>query len=987
MILNCKTHYSILRSINRAETVAKRCEELGYDFCAITDIKTLAGVVQFSKECNKLDIKPILGIDIGDLLILSKNLAGWKKLVQICSAVNRPGETLDLSKYVDENLIGIMKDPYHLIFSDVDAAYLSPDPKSLASPNWSDCYLKWIQTYSELFPNNLYLGLTGNRFPAEELCTKAARWAGKKLGLKCVAVPPCYYPEKVDAFDHRTVLCIDLGIKLKEAIYRAPAEYIQYFNNSDYYLESCQKLDFEAEDLYVAMEIAQECEKYSIEKQQRTPKFDCPDSNEYLRELCREGWKRKIAKKIPKEKIEIYKNRIEHELETLIDAELADYFLIVQDLTNYAKRKGRLLGVARGCLTGDVPIYLSTGQTRPISEIRTGDFVITEGGRPHRVVNKFEYKIKETLTEIKCVFGDTASPLRLTGDHKVLCEKSVLTEEYKKALDKWKHKVKKYEEPVGALEWVQADSIQKGDWLFTPFPVIKTLDVSRFDLAEFCCKSNHRFDDNYVYHDQMNTLCNIVAKTNRVSRYLDLDGEWFYIFGKFVGDGWFRLDRSRSEIGFAFNSDDTTEIELVKKKFESIGCSTSTHKHKTAKLVQVNVQSYFIRRLFEYLHPRYRCTPETKHIPDFVLKSSDKNIESYISGYVSADGHIDTNDVVCTTVSKELAYQTKFLCLRLKQPCSIAVEHRKDKRVGFSNLQPSYTVTYPIQKYKKNLSNYRILSNGYLQRVVATRKFDYEGIVYDLQISCKSNYLTSSCLVHNSAGGCLTSYLLNITELDPIKHNLIFERFWNPARKGSLPDIDLDFPADMRDEIIEYIKNKYGTEYVASVITYQTFQGRSALTDVLRVHDACTFEEMKVITKPIPDKARIADELQNMREQGEDAKIIRWALENKPDQLREWAYLDDAGNVQGEFSKQFEQAMRLEGLKTTSSKHPAGVIIGTEKLSECCPMLMDKNSNEPICGLEYTDLESIGIVKIDVLAIRFLDKIEGVMKLVSTGKI
>jgi len=240
-----------------------------------------------------------------------------------------------------------------------------------------------------------------------------------------------------------------------------------------------------------------------------------------------------------------------------------------------------------------------------------------------------------------------------------------------------------------------------------------------------------------------------------------------------------------------------------------------------------------------------------------------------------------------------------------------------------------------------------------------------------------------------SAAGCLVSYLIGITSIDPIKYNLLFDRFYNAGRNSgnriSMPDIDVDVPIDKREDIINYIKNKYGHDKVSQMITFNTIKGRGALKDVLRVYGNIGFEEMNKITKNIPDEAKIADELQEMKEETGESSIIRWALENNVDKLREWCYIDDDGELQGPLAKRFEQAIRLEGTKSNQSKHAAGIAISSEPLNEICPMIYDTKNNELIAGMEMQDLESIGIIKFDILGVAMLDKIMTIKMLLSQG--
>ena len=231
-----------------------------------------------------------------------------------------------------------------------------------------------------------------------------------------------------------------------------------------------------------------------------------------------------------------------------------------------------------------------------------------------------------------------------------------------------------------------------------------------------------------------------------------------------------------------------------------------------------------------------------------------------------------------------------------------------------------------------------------------------------------------------SAAGCLVSYLIGITAIDPIKYDLIFERFYNAGRntggRVSMPDIDVDVPMDQREHIIDYIKDTYGQDKVSQMITYNTLKGRGALKEVLRVYSNISFEEMNQITKHIPDEAKIADELQEMK----DASIIKRALENNSKPLNDWCHLKDDKLV-GPLEKRFEQAIRLEGTKCNQSKHAAGIAISQNSLSTICPMIYDTKTKKNIAGLEMNDLESIGVVKFDILGIGLLDKMMGVQSL------
>ncbi|NDB58637.1 PHP domain-containing protein [bacterium] len=228
-----------------------------------------------------------------------------------------------------------------------------------------------------------------------------------------------------------------------------------------------------------------------------------------------------------------------------------------------------------------------------------------------------------------------------------------------------------------------------------------------------------------------------------------------------------------------------------------------------------------------------------------------------------------------------------------------------------------------------------------------------------------------------SAAGCLISYLIGITKIDPLEFDLLFSRFYNAGRNSadhiSLPDIDMDVPAKRRDDVLLYLKNKYGHDHVSQMITFGRLQGRSAIKEVLRVNEACSFAEMNTITKSIPNEAEISDQLADMDD--EDRSIIRWALLNNADDLRDFCHINEDGKLDGDYAEYFDQAIKIEGTFKTQGKHAAGVVISKHKLNTVCPMVDQRDSSEKIAGLEMADLESLGHVKFDVLGLSLLDKL------------
>lgn len=232
-----------------------------------------------------------------------------------------------------------------------------------------------------------------------------------------------------------------------------------------------------------------------------------------------------------------------------------------------------------------------------------------------------------------------------------------------------------------------------------------------------------------------------------------------------------------------------------------------------------------------------------------------------------------------------------------------------------------------------------------------------------------------------SSLGSLVSYLLGIGDIDPIKYNLIFERFYNPGRKSSLPDVDGDFPVEHRDEVCSYIKQRFKPEYTGHMITFGRMKGRAALKDVLRITEKCSFAEMNLITKHIPDESKISDQLQEM----EDPSIIKWALINHSKALSAYCVIKENGELDGEYAEEFKYAIKLSGINRATGKHAGGIVIGRRPLYDCCPLVRDKGTGEPLPAFEMEDIEKIGLVKYDILGCAALDKIAAVVNDIRNG--
>ena len=209
-----------------------------------------------------------------------------------------------------------------------------------------------------------------------------------------------------------------------------------------------------------------------------------------------------------------------------------------------------------------------------------------------------------------------------------------------------------------------------------------------------------------------------------------------------------------------------------------------------------------------------------------------------------------------------------------------------------------------------------------------------------------------------SAAGALVAFSLGITDIDPLQHELLFERFLNPERI-SMPDIDIDFCMNRRGEVIDYVTNKYGRENVAQIITFGTMAAKAAIKDVGRAMDM-----------PYADVDRIA-------------KMVPATLNIKlDDALKESAGLTEAYEKDKQVRDLFDTARKLEGLVRNSGVHAAGVVISPRPLIELVPLHKTKN-DEIVTAFDMVAIEKMGLLKMDFLGLTTLTILDDTLKLIA----
>ncbi|HNO71053.1 MAG TPA: DNA polymerase III subunit alpha, partial [Bacteroidia bacterium] len=232
-----------------------------------------------------------------------------------------------------------------------------------------------------------------------------------------------------------------------------------------------------------------------------------------------------------------------------------------------------------------------------------------------------------------------------------------------------------------------------------------------------------------------------------------------------------------------------------------------------------------------------------------------------------------------------------------------------------------------------------------------------------------------------SAAGSVVAYCTGITNIDPIKYNLLFERFLNPDRK-SMPDIDTDFDDEGREKVLNYVVEKYGKNQVAQIITYGTMAAKTSIKDVARVLDL-PLNDANMLTKLVPERPGIElDRVLHAPLSGAGGLTDKEKENLSSDDMELIRKLRDIYKTESAQSKVLKEALILEGSVRNTGVHAAGIIIAPKDLTEIIPVATAKDSELYVTQYEGTVVEDAGVIKMDFLGLRTLTIIRDALKLI-----
>ncbi|EJF07693.1 DNA polymerase III, alpha subunit [Thiovulum sp. ES] len=971
--LHFHTDYSLLDGANKIKNVAKKIKELGMSSVAITDHGNMFGAIDFYQTMSREGIKPIIGMEayvtnhdfgvkekgIFHLCLYAKDEVGYQNLMYLSSQAfenmyYKPRIPKKMLKERSEGLVCTSaclagEVNFHLNQSDKN--------RERGSKGYEEAK-KVALEYKEIFGDDFYLEIMrhgiGHQFNIDNDLIRLS----KETGIQLVATNDTHYTNAEDSEAHEVYMAIGTGKTwndpkrmrhtVHEFFIKSPADMEKVFKdipeaveNTNVIADKCNlKLNLgnpTPPNFKFTLEYAKEID---LELPQKEERFSFENDAVLFTEQSRRGLEERL-KFVPEEEHQKYRDRLEHEINTINSMKFPGYMLIVWDFVRYSGETNIPVGPGRGCLTKEAQVYVKDGfgfTQKSIDEVQVGDIVISHKNREKEVLETFKYEIEEELYKIETFYGDFVNPIVLTGDHKVY---------------------------LGNGEWKEAKEITEKDCLFQPIPkyLEDTSDDIKFDLLNFYDDSDFELikerifykNDIFIkpvvifnYNEKSNSFepveefddVELFGRTERgVSRYIrkDLLAELiiYYIYNGY-------LNEKHKTVNLVLNRSSMSRylgiylLEMGYKVYRAFS------KDKETFIIQDRILFSFFKKnnvqtLFNLLNS---LTSEVKNNILYMLLGQSNNIENMCDTN-------STEDLELFFREREIAEYTRMLLLSTYKPVSIEV------------LDNIYVLK---SHFASNEEEYQTFDDHIKLKVRKITKIPKKKTeVFDFSVKDDHSYTTTNYTVHNSAAGSLVAFALRITDIDPLKYDLLFERFLNPERV-SMPDIDMDFAQNKRKEIIRYVQEKYGRENVAQVTTFSSLLPKGVIRDVSRVFDI-PLPIVNEFVKLIPEELKIT-----LKKAKESEPRITDSLQNNPDLQKVW-----------------DISEKLEGLKRNTGIHAAGLVISNEALWNKTPLHLSKEGDFVTqYSLDY--LEDVDLIKFDFLGLKTLDVIFGAIDLVKKHK-
>lgn len=999
--LNIMTHYSNadtlqMRPNRSASKPEDYIEELSdHKAIAFTENNNVYNWYSKKKLCDENGIKYIHGVTLNvvqslekessvhHILLLAKNYEGVKEINELVGDSfegrnNKDGElhhfyfvprtSIDELRNVSDNVIMIVS--------------------GLNNPLWwtkrgnfNEENQLWLDFFEER-KANVWLGMSSNTGSNEHMFANEYM---KKLGFKMVLV------NNIMSHKPEHEYLRYLLNKSQTQRYEENKEYLALKDYSEIVKGFKEQGTFNQDEVDELINetnvISDMIEEFEMDERLKYPQIFA-NPKQKIRELVNKGFVERGLDKLPPEELKVYVKQANHELEVMEKTQSIDYMLLEQYYKEEMRKQGVYHAPARGCTTQDTLVYTQEG-LKNINNIEIGENVYTHDGSLQVVENTMSYPTdtNEEMYNIKTFYSNKTGET-YTGNHLLLAAKK---------------------DNISNHKWVRADELTKNHYLVFPKfkaseSVFNTVDLNKYNDA-------YDYDDHYIYYnrnvnkkvphsvrdiakkldmsrsvverlrdglnikdgnrlkleiyleehfhsvdewrDYLNKNTRVIHKLNR---FIPVDEDFCYLLGLLTGDGWIAKSKN-NVVGAAFNTSENHEyyVDFVKNIFGD-DVNVGKNIHKTKNVVQYYIYNPMFYNFLKEFWCNYDYTAQSKQFSDNVMLLPVELKESLLRGYIDADGSVrEDGRVTITSVSKKLISQYKIMLSELGIPTGLMYRKKHfnpDSLVEKNN--DSWQVMFSLKTINNDSrENRTIINNDFIYKKINSIK-KVKGIknVYDIRVKNNHSYVTNMSAVHNSSGGSVVAYLLQIIDIDPIKEGLIFERFMNEARI-SLADIDSDWSGEDRRTVQQFLL-EHDDLYSAAIITYGTLGIKGAVKDVARALGTYSAVEANSITK----------EIKNI--QGKD--IV-------PSKLRD------------EHKLLFEYAESLLGIITNVGRHASAILVSDRDIFKEIGYVRVRDFDYPVTAWDMGIVEENKYVKLDILGVKVVEWVNKAVELANLPRI
>lgn len=1041
--LHNHSHYSTLDGYATIDEYIKAAKDLGMIGIGLTDHGTASGLYKFITRAQKEGLIPVPGIEF---YVAPENPQGAKlKEPMYYGRGGKRAPKYDLSNgaythltvfaYNNVGLSNLFKltslswKKEHFYFKPrIDTNMLAEHSEGLIvttgcpSSEVSRRFLlgqdekayEYASRMKSIFGDNYYVEIMNHKMEDDELerilIPKQIKLA-KDLGIKIIATNDSHYAFQEDSIPHERVLAVGTKAKMKD-LPRHEGGNRFAFSTPEYHIKTYDEMlelypkDIAEEALANTIELTMKCQDIKLEYNPHLrPEIDIPEGYTeatYFQKLIYDGFVKKRGHE-PKEIQEESVRRIKEEFEVIHSNDFISYFLVVHDYINYAHKKGIGVGAGRGCFVPGTKVKANQGVMRNIENIKVGDKVQTHDTTYQTVENIFIYEVEnEDMVRLTLSNGKV---IESTSDHMIFHEQEGFMEAKDFSVGDVVLGPKGRRKPYDTTCDSCGDSIK--------------IDKQTYDIKSK--KGHYKPEGEYWCYDCVKgNLHKIPAvKEGSIKGALrNKDKDIKEKMSKSLKKHWEENYDERIQRWHEYmETPEYDEYRESRRQFNLKKYSDPVELEQLTKQGKLGYKSgYFTSHRQNKKEIYYASSYEQKALNILETSSQVANFDRYKGRvpYIKPSTGLEHNYLPDFIVEMTDG-STKVIEVKAKwQLSEIDTRAKLEQAEKYFNEQGIKFEVWDEDVLEELNDDWH---NKF--EIVKVEHYKYTGKVYDIQVENVHNYNVEGVTVHNSVGGSEIAYVLDISNTDPIRFNLLFERFLSPGRgslyqieyvsgeveeipvsskkriyaadesdnrvvyvhelnpgdminykdgkeviekifvkiPGSAPDIDTDFHTEGRDEVVQYCIDKYGEENVANIITFGTFKARSSFKAMCTIYGVPPSAANKA-SSLIDDSASLKELMDPSSPRYNESIDFRRAIDNPM------------------YDEVVDMAIHLENRISETGVHPCGVIISSQPLAGIIPTQVRQRDGKVITQWEYPELEALGLIKMDFLGLDLINTIQ-----------